>query len=495
MDKKRKILIGTLIPAVVIAGGISSYALWDNQASQPDNKVEEKIKDDDSNKKITPKISKKVKDKLNESEQNQLKTVIGESNGDIAFSLPEAELTGDEKQQLHSILSEGKTPAVLAAVEKNINDKNENENDIGSKIIPVDVANVADTPAYINPSENETINAGDGTSDNDSSTPVTPSDSNIAPTLTAEEQTLHVYSNFDPLKGVTAEDAEDGDLTSSIIVINNNVNMSIPGTYNVTYSVKDSNGAKTILSMNVNVVNDAPSLIVSGKTIHVKDSFNPLIGVAAEDTEDGDLTKEIKVIENTVDTSKEGTYSVTYEVNDTIGEKTQKSISVVVVNDAPIISTDDKNIPIDSEFNVLDEVTAYDTEDGDLTKEIKVIENTVDTSKEGIYSVTYEVTDSYGKTTSKTIKVNVLNEAPVISAKDKTIKINSNFDPLEGITAKDTEDGDVTGNLAVKENTVDTTKEGIYKVIYSVKDKNGKESLKEIVITVEGLNINTKTHK
>ncbi|EQC0678411.1 immunoglobulin-like domain-containing protein [Listeria innocua] len=479
MDKKKKILIGTLIPAVIIAGGISSYALWDNQTSQPVNEVAEKLKDDDSNKKITPKISKKVKDKLNESEQNQLKTVIGESNGDIAFSLPEAELTGDEKQQLHSILSEGKTPAVLAAAEKNIND-----NDIGSKIIPVDVAN---TPAYINPSENETINPDDGISDNDSSTPVTPPDSNIAPTLTAEEQTLHVYSNFDPLEGVTAVDAEDGDLTSSIIVISNNVNMSIPGTYNVTYSVKDSNGAKTILSMNVNVVNDAPSLIVSEKTIHVKDSFNPLIGVTAVDLEDGDLTKEIKVIENTVDTSKEGTYSVTYEVTDAVGGKTQKSISVAVVNDAPIISTDDKNknIPIDSEFNALDEVTAYDTEDGDLTKEIKVIENTVDTSKEGIYSVTYEVTDSYGKTTSKTIKVSVLNEAPEISAKDKTIKINSNFDPLEGITAKDNEDGDITGHLTVKENTVDTAKEGIYKVIYSVKDKNGKESLKEIVITVE----------
>ena len=41
-----------------------------------------------------------------------------------------------------------------------------------------------------------------------------------------------------------------------------------------------------------------------------------MAGVTALDKEDGDLTDKIEVINNTVDTSKAGTYTVTYKVKD-----------------------------------------------------------------------------------------------------------------------------------------------------------------------------------
>lgn len=53
------------------------------------------------------------------------------------------------------------------------------------------------------------------------------------------------------------------------------------------------------------------------------------------------------------------------------------------------------------------EVTAEDAEDGNLTDKIKVIENTVDTTKEGKYKVIYEVVDSQGAKVTKKIKVTV----------------------------------------------------------------------------------------
>lgn len=77
------------------------------------------------------------------------------------------------------------------------------------------------------------------------------------------------------------------------------------------------------------------------------------------------------------------------------------------------------------------------------------------------------------------------NIAPVINAKDRTMKIGDKFNPLEGVTASDKEDGDLTNKIEIVENTVDTTKSGEYKVVYKVTDSNGLSCTKEIKVTVE----------
>ena len=92
----------------------------------------------------------------------------------------------------------------------------------------------------------------------------------------------------------------------------------------------------------------------------------------------------------------------------------------VEINNVPIINASDKTINIGDEFEPLKDVTATDKEDGDLTSKIKVISNTVDTKKAGTYEVTYQVTDSQGAATTKTIKVTVeAKSTPVNPDKDK----------------------------------------------------------------------------
>ena len=58
--------------------------------------------------------------------------------------------------------------------------------------------------------------------------------------------------------------------------------------------------------------------------------------------------------------------------------------------------------------------TAEDEEDGNLTDKIEVIKNTVKEDALGTYEVTYQVTDSGNKTTSKTIKVTVKQQEETI---------------------------------------------------------------------------------
>lgn len=76
---------------------------------------------------------------------------------------------------------------------------------------------------------------------------------NEVPTIHAENVTITVGDQFDPLKDVTAADKEDGTLTDKIEVLNNSVDVNKAGVYEVTYKVTDSNGATVTKTITVTV--------------------------------------------------------------------------------------------------------------------------------------------------------------------------------------------------------------------------------------------------
>ena len=78
-------------------------------------------------------------------------------------------------------------------------------------------------------------------------------------------------------------------------------------------------------------------------------------------------------------------------------------------NSKPEIIAEDMMMFIGGEFNPLDYVKATDAEDGDITKNVRVIKNTINKDIPGEYEVTFEVVDSKNQTVSKTIKVYVLD--------------------------------------------------------------------------------------
>ena len=163
-----------------------------------------------------------------------------------------------------------------------------------------------------------------------------------------------------------------------------------------------------------------------------------------------------------------------------------------IVNLVPTISASDKTLTVGDSFDPLKDVTATDREDGDIILTIKnAIKNEVDTTKPGVYEVTYKVTDSQGASTVKTIYVTVnpkmegLNQIPVINAEDKTINVGDKFDPLKEATATDKEDGDITKEIEILNNEVDTNKAGVYEVIYKVTDSQGASTVKTIKVTVK----------
>ena len=74
---------------------------------------------------------------------------------------------------------------------------------------------------------------------------------------------------------------------------------------------------------------------------------------------------------------------------------------------------------------------------------------------------------------------NEQNQRPVITVDPATITITvgDSFDPINHATATDPEDGDITGNIFISGDTVNTSIVGIYHVVYDVEDSEGLDAV------------------
>ena len=150
----------------------------------------------------------------------------------------------------------------------------------------------------------------------------------------------------------------------------------------------------------------------------------------------------------------------------------------------PVISASDITISSGSKVDLLNNVTAYDAFDGDVTSKVKVKTSNLDANKVGTYNVVYTATDSENNTSEKTITVTVLESAPAIFANNRETIVGDEINLLAGVRASDYEDGDLTGKVTIKENKVDFNTIGLYDVTYSVIDSSNKETTKTIKVNV-----------
>ncbi|MGX4601751.1 immunoglobulin-like domain-containing protein [Faecalimicrobium sp. JNUCC 81] len=335
-------------------------------------------------------------------------------------------------------------------------------------------------------------------------------------------------SDISPLKGVGIKifDARSQKIQSKAVESKNNVaevenniknidgsiinviNISNGGTYNLdtnlikwdnitsdineTYDFRSGNvvkfSGKVTLPIKYTEYNEIPTISAIDKTIKVGDTFNPLTGVTATDTEDGNLTNKIKIIENTVDTSKVGKYKVVYEVADSKGATTTITITVTVrSNDKPIIDgVSDITIKfgeVDG-FNLLDGVTVTDDYDTGLVPTTTGIVGKPSPGINETYNITYTVTDSDNNTTTVVRKITVTNQLPTISGLSNiTINDGMTTDIQAGVSANDTEDGNITDRIVYPSTDLTKLSAGYNEIKYSVTDSDGNTvEAKRIVI-------------
>ncbi|XRG77000.1 immunoglobulin-like domain-containing protein [Rossellomorea sp. GAMAL-10_SWC] len=305
--------------------------------------------------------------------------------------------------------------------------------------------------------------------------------------------TINVGDIFDTLKGVTSIDNLDGDLTNLIRVVGT-IDNSKPSISNLTYTVTDKSGNQTTQTRKLTVIDNVKPIIlgITNKTIDLGSSFDAKDSVFAYDDVDNDLTDSIKVT-GTVDSKKEGVYTLIYSVSDHSGNESTFTRNITVEDNIkptidrvkPIfLGITNKSINIDSTFDAKDGIFAYDNVDNDLTNEIKV-NGIVNTKIKGIYTLTYSVSDHSGNQINVTRNITVVdNVKPIIlGTANKTINIGTSFDTKTGVSAMDNVDGDLTNKIKIV-GDLNTKVKGNYALAYVVADDSGNETIVTRIITV-----------
>ncbi|MBJ8190383.1 DUF5011 domain-containing protein [Bacillus cereus] len=315
--------------------------------------------------------------------------------------------------------------------------------------------------------------------------------------------TMNVSDQFDPMSGVSATDKEDGDITDKVTV-DGKVDTSKPGTYELTYTAKDSKGHKVTAKQTVTVKekeetkDEAPVLKVpSETTITEGDKFDPMKDVSATDKEDGDITSEVKY-EGNVDTNTPGTYTITYTVKDAAGHLATQTQTITVKEKPAEDKEPELTVPeeivltVGDQFDPMSGVKAIDKEDGDITSKVTV-DGKVDTTKPSTYVLTYTVKDSAGHLATQTQTVTVKEkekekrveiQGPELTVpSETTVTVGDKFDPMSGVKAIDKEDGDITDKV-IQFGEVDTSKTGTYEVKFLVRDSGGNEvtTIQKVVV-------------
>ena len=320
------------------------------------------------------------------------------------------------------------------------------------------------------------------------------------------EVILKVGDIFEESKGVTARDSLGGDLTSNISVIDaDKVNVNISGQYTVKYTVRDAAGNETIENRVIKVYENPVIDGTDDVILKVGSTFNELDGVTAEDKEDGPLTNNIVVSGmDKLDLNTPGEYTIAYTVTDSIGNITTVNRIVNVVKRDDLIIIGGGNITLKpSEIESFDptsdlEVVNVDSLE-DLTINVKIIDGDngqvvdeitkpkSDTEKEFIISI--DVTDIYGSTATAERVVTVTNYVPIINGLSEiVIKEGEVANLLDGVTATDVEDGEITDKIVVSEIDLSKLKAGEHELEYTVIDSDGNQTnVKRIVKVVEAV--------
>lgn len=355
----------------------------------------------------------------------------------------------------------------------------------------------------------------------------TTSKSDTAPVISgAENVTIERNSVFIPLQGVTATDAEDGDLTSQISY-SGNVNPNAVGVYTATYTVMDSDGNVTVKTRTVTVVFiDRVAPLITGlaaKTIYVGEAFAPLAGVSATDTVDGSVAVQVT---GTVNIWAPGQYTLTYTASDAAGNTaTQTRVITVTYGDfifGSAVSLDLTDFAIGAQTLISNPISggeinqtiapftyvrvvlktrasAAGTIQIALSGALKqsLVDLAVDTTQKE-FTILFVIDEALLEDTfTLTIGSLVLDQfefdyeiaevrdmiAPVLNvpAGDQAFKVNGSLAALETllrsrVTAVDDIDGNITSQIVLDMSGINIAEVGLYDVIYRVSDAGGNET-------------------
>ena len=225
------------------------------------------------------------------------------------------------------------------------------------------------------------------------------------PQITVEEEMIEVSlkaTDEELLRGVTAYDEKDKDLTDKII-IESISRFTEKGVCKVIYAVCDSNNNVAKASRMIRYKDyESPKFNVIGNlcfSLYEHIDISELI--KATDSLEGGITYKIVVTSDDYSTSVAGAFSLNASVTNNKGDSSSIKLPLIVEDiplSAPKIELSEyliytkKGETVDFKSYVVD---ALDLNEASLKEQVTV-ESKVDFNKPGTYNVHYYVTDSLG---------------------------------------------------------------------------------------------------
>lgn len=224
------------------------------------------------------------------------------------------------------------------------------------------------------------------------------------------------------------------------------------------------------------------SLSVNQVTIEAGDTFNPYNYLS----EIKNTVSENVVVSGDVNTAVPGQYTVVYSVN---GKDNASLVATVSDNVAPVIVPKSGDLVFLTDSTPVVDDLIEKVEDKTAV-EIQLDTKGADLTKAGSYTVVVSATDLGQNTTIIDINITMKdpdNEAPVIDGvKDITVNVGESADLMEGVTATDNVDSDITVEADYSE--VDFSAPGSYPVYYRAVDAAGNETSVSCNVVVEARN-------
>ncbi len=217
------------------------------------------------------------------------------------------------------------------------------------------------------------------------------------PVISCDSDTIHVkvgVKNKALLKGVHATDNADGDLSDKVIV-SGVTQLITDNTAKVSYIVFDSSNNMATYTRTVHYTNyEKPHLSLSKPLVFKVGKTTTLLDrLTAHDVIDGDISDKIRVTAQNIDTTTIGSYSVTVQVSNSLGDVESLTLPVLISDLAS-----EESITLSDYILYMDKGDSFDpysmvesVKNGATTvsNSALFIDNTVDTDTVGTYVVSY----------------------------------------------------------------------------------------------------------
>ncbi|EGO5027584.1 TPA: fibrinogen-binding MSCRAMM adhesin Fss2 [Enterococcus faecalis] len=284
--------------------------------------------------------------------------------------------------------------------------------------------------------------------------------------LQVKDTTIYVGDSWKPEENfVSATDKTGQDVPFEKITVSGQVDNTKAGVYPIVYSYEGKEE-----TAHVTVKPDQSKLEVKDSTIYVGDKWKPEDNfVSATDKTGQDVPFEKIDVQGTVNVDKIGDYEIVYK------NGTKEAKAIVHVRDDSQLEVKDTTIYVGDKWEAEDNfVSATDKTGQDVPFEKIDVQGTVNVDKIGDYEIVYK----NGTKEAKAI-VHVRDDSR-LQVKDTTIYVGDSWKPEENfVSATDKTGQDVPFEKITVSGQVDTSKAGVYPIVYSYE---GKEETAHVTV-------------